>query len=185
MQYKFDRKRGRLFSNEIPWIRTTPGSGPRHMVFHPNNRFAYVINELNSSITVYTYDPALGLLEANQTLSTVPDGYSGSNIAADLHLSPDGRFLYGSNRGHDSIVTYAVDRTTGRLTKLDSTPTQGKKPRGFALDPSGTFLLAANQDSHNIVTYWIDKAQGALIPTGHKIDLPDPVCMKFIAVGFY
>ncbi len=180
MQYRFDHENGRLYANQQPWTEVKAGSGPRHMIFHSNGTRAYVINELSSTITSYTYDPAAGTLEPDQTISTVPEGYSGTNIAADLHFTPNGEFLYGSNRGHDSIAIYAIDQETGWLTHIDYTSTQGKWPRGFAIDPSGTFLLAANQNSHNIVTFWIDKDQGRLYPTGYQAQIPDPVCLKFL-----
>lgn len=181
MQYRFNRDNGRLYPNQRPWIEVKPGSGPRHMVFHPNNRSAFVINELSSTITTYTYDPANGTLETCQTISTLPEGYSGTNIAADLHLTPNGKFLLGSNRGHDSIALFAVDQETGWLGQIDCLPTQGQTPRGFAIDPSGTILLTANQNSHNIVTFWIDDEAGAIVPTGHKLPIPSPVCLKLRA----
>lgn len=183
MAYQFNPTDGRLTANKQPWTTTVPGSGPRHMVFHPNLGRAYIINELSSTITSYIYDNILGELKQFQTISTVPPDYSGSNISADLHLSPNGRFLYGSNRGHDSIAHYSVDQETGRLTLIDIVSTRGMKPRGFAIDPNGTCLLAANQDSNSIVSFWIDQGSGALSPTGHQVDIPSPVCLKFISLG--
>ena len=181
MQYRFNAEDGRLHPNERPYLKTKPGSGPRHMVFHPTHDNAYVINELNSTITGYSYDPIRGHLRDIQTVSTLPEGYGGTNITADLHLSPNGRFLYGSNRGHDSIAHFAVDQETGQLTLIDITSTEGAKPRGFAIDPTGAFLLAANQDSHSIIIFRIDQGNGKLIPTGHGIHIPSPVCLKFIS----
>jgi len=181
MHYRFDRENGRLFASQQPWIAAKPGSGPRHMIFHPNRRSAYVINELSSTITAYTYDSNLGTLKPFQNVSTVPEGYAGSNLAADLHVAPNGRSLYGSNRGHDSIAIYSIDQETGSLTYLNSAPTLGKRPRGFAIEPSGTFILVANQDSHNIVTFRIDHDQGTLIPTGHSLHVPSPVCLKLLS----
>ncbi len=181
MQYRFNAVDGRLYPNERPYLRTKPGSGPRHLVFHPNQNYAYVINELSSTITGFTYDAVRGQLREIQNISTIPEGYRGLNIAADLHLSPNGRFLYGSNRGHDTIAYYTVDQKTGWLTLIDFTLTEGNKPRGFVIDPTGTFLLAANQDSNTIVTFWIDQDNGRLIPTGHQVYIPNPVCLKLIS----
>ena len=182
MQYQFDPDSGQLRPNRQPWTEATAGSGPRHIIFHHNMRLAYVINELSSTITAYTYNADGGTLEPLQTISTVPEGYSGPNIAADLHLTPDARFLFGSNRGHDSIASCAVDQETGRLTLVDCWSSHGQKPRGFVIDPSGTLVLVANQDSDNIVTFWIDYDEGAIVPTGHSLSIPTPVCLKFVAV---
>lgn len=182
MQYRFDPENGRLRANEKPWVAAKPGSGPRHMVFHPNMRLAYVVNELSSTLTAYVYDATRGTLAPLQTISTIPEGQGGLNIAADLHLSPNARFLFCSNRGHDSIASYAVDQATGWLTPVDCSASQGQKPRGFAIDPGGTFLLVANQDSDNIVTFWIDYDQGAILPTGHRLHISSPTCLKFLSV---
>lgn len=183
MQYCFDRENGQLRANEKPWVATEPGSGPRHMVFHQNMRLAYVVNELRSTLTAYRYDAGRGTLAPFQTISTVPEGYRGANIAADLHLSPDTRFLFCSNRGHDSIASYAVDQVTGRLTPIEYSASQGQKPRGFAVDPSGAFLLVANQDSDNIVTFRIDGDHGVLISTGHRLQISNPTCLKFLSLN--
>jgi len=179
MQYRFDSNAGRLQPNQPAWTEAQAGSGPRHLVFHPNGLNAYVINELNSTITVFAYDASRGQLKPIQTAPTIPDGYSGPNTAADLHLTPDGRLLLGSNRGHDSIACYAIEAGSGRLSALDVVPTQGKTPRGFAIDPSGTYVLVANQDSHSIVTFRIDKEQGKLLPAGQAAEAPSPVCIRF------
>jgi 6-phosphogluconolactonase len=183
MQYHFDRDKGRLCANQRPWIEARPGSGPRHMVFHPNRRCAYVINELSSTIAAYAYDSTSGTLETLQIISTVPEEYSGANLAADLHLSPNGKFLYGSNRGHDSIAIYAVDQATGWLAQIDCIATQGRVPRGFAIDSTGTFLLAANQDSHELVTFRIDQEKGVITPTGYRVQIPSPVCLKLMSLA--
>ena len=177
-QYDLGQSGGRLIANRQPWVELEPGSGPRHMVFHPSGRYAYVINELNSTITAYTYDPQRGELSMFQIVSTVPEGYVGANIAADIHLTPTGNFLMGSNRGHDSIACYVVDQETGALTTSDFVHTQGQTPRGFAVDPSGTFVFVANQDSHNIVAFGVDEIRGTLFPIGNTIHIPSPVCLK-------
>lgn len=160
-------------------LRAQPGAGPRHMDYHPNGRFAYLINELNGTLMALALDPATGTLTELQTVSTLPEGYSGTISCADIHVHPSGRFVYGSNRGHDSIVIFAIDQATGRLTLVGHEPTQGRTPRNFALDPTGTFLLAANQDTGTIVTFRIDAETGKLTPTGQVTQVPAPVCIKF------
>jgi 6-phosphogluconolactonase len=153
------------------------------MVFDAGGRLAFVVNELDSTVGAYAWDPQRERLSLIQTVSTLPAAYDKPNIAADLHLVPDGRFLYASNRGHDSIAVFAVDGNTGRLTAVDCTATGGQTPRGFTLDPSGRFLLAANQDSDNIVIFAIDRDKGTLRPTGHTLDIPSPVCLKIFPPG--
>lgn len=180
--YRFDADRGRLTPNDEPWIRVKAGAGPRHFDFHPNGAFAYVINELDSTITGFAYDSADGTLAEVQTVSTLPGGFAGTSTCADIHVSPSGRFLYGSNRGHDSIVVFAIDAETGRLDYAGHEPTQGRTPRNFAIDPTGTFLLAANQDSDTVVTFRIDEGTGLLEPTGHVTEVPMPVCLKLVSL---
>ncbi|MCC3375221.1 lactonase family protein [Cohnella sp. REN36] len=156
-----------------------PGSGPRHFVFHPTLSFGYGINELNSTITVYAYDAAGGRLDVVQTVSTLPDGYEGDNACADIHLSPDGKFLYGSNRGHDSLAVYAVAPADGRLTPVEHAPTLGGHPRNFAVSPDGRFVLVANRDGNNVVTFRRDAETGKLQPTGSELKVSKPVCIQF------
>jgi 6-phosphogluconolactonase (cycloisomerase 2 family) len=175
----FDGGAGRLRANRRPWTEADAGSGPRHLIFQRDGMNAYVINELDSTITAFAYDAPRGRLESIQVVSTLPEEYAGSNIVADLHPTPDGRFLMGSNQGHDSIAVYAVDEESGRLRTVDLVPTLGKTPRAFAIDPSGTYVLAANQNSDSIVTFRIDKDQGKLSPTGQVAYVPSPVCLKF------
>src|ERR1700722_1159280 len=145
--YKFDAEHGTLAANDPPFTAIKPGSGPRHLVFHPDGRAAYVINELNSTITRFDYDPAHGVLAEKQTISTLPADFKGQNNPAEIAVHPSGKFLYGSNRGHNSIAIYAIDSATGALKNIGYEPTHGKIPRNFAIDPTGRFLLAANQDS--------------------------------------
>ena len=158
-----------------------PGAGPRHFTFHPNGRYAYLINEMGNTITVFAYAAESGALTEVQTVPTLPEAFTGENTTADIHFVPSGKFLYGSNRGHDSIVLYAVDAETGKLRYIAHTTTQGKTPRNFAIDPTGTFLLAANQDSDNIVVFRIDAETGRLTPTGHDVQVSKPVCVKLWA----
>ena len=153
-----------------------PGAGPRHFTFHPRGRVAYVINELASSITAFAFDATTGGLAELDTVSTLPDGFTGASHCADIHVHPNGRFVYGSNRGHDSIAIFAVGGD-GRLQPVGHQSTQGRTPRNFALDPSGALLLAANQQSDSVVTFHVDSATGALQPTGHRATVPAPVCV--------
>lgn len=183
--YEFDAESGTLASADPPYVEAGPGAGPRHFAFHPNSwpdgRHAYAINELGSSITAFDYDGDSGALTATQTVGTLPSGFARANTTADIHVHPSGRFVYGSNRGHDSIAIFSVDAATGGLTALGHEPTQGATPRNFAIDPSGEFLLAANQDSDTIVSFRIDAESGGLTPTGEVADIPMPVCIRFLS----
>ncbi len=182
MIYAFDDKTGKLKPNEAqPFFQTKSGAGPRHFSFHPNGKLAFLINELDTTITSLGYDEKLGTLTEIQTVPTLPAGVSGaSNTCADIHVSPNGKFLYGSNRGHNSIVSYKIDENTGKLEYIEHVSTGGKKPRNFAIEPNGEFLLVANQDSDNVVIFRIDKKTGKLKPTGNVAQVPVPVCLKFI-----
>ena len=182
MIYRLDLTQGKLEPNDEPWAKVKAGTGPRHFAFHPSGRYAYVINELDSTLTAFNYDGERGRLREIQTVSTLPDGFSDTSHCADVHISPSGKFIYGSNRGHDSIVIFEIDEATGRLTYAGHEPTQGKTPRNFAIDPTGTFLLAANQSTDNIVTFRIDQQTGKLTATGHTVEVPTPVCLKMICM---
>jgi 6-phosphogluconolactonase len=177
--YRLDLERGKLVPNDPPHVATAPGGGPRHLDFHPSGRFVYVVNEMGSSITGYAYDAERGALRPLQTLSMLPEGFAGSNDCADIHVHPSGAFVYASNRGHDSIASFAIDSRTGLLTRLGWESTQGHTPRGFNIDPTGALLLAANQDSSTIVAFKIDAISGRLTPTGSTSAVPTPVCVKF------
>jgi 6-phosphogluconolactonase len=158
-------------------VSVKPGSGPRHSIFHPNGGYLYLINELNSTVIVYGYDGEAGSLEELQTISTLPEGFEGENLCADLHIS--GNYLYASNRKHDSIAWYLIDEETGLLTYRGEVLSGGKEPRGFAIDATGSFLLAAHERSDNIVVFQIDPATGKLVKTGMETKLSHPVCVKF------
>ena len=175
--YEMDLELGKLKSHTEVNVRA--GAGPRHLTFHPNGEYAYLINELNSTLIGYRYHAATGSLEELQTVSALPEDFTGENLCADVHISPDGKYLYGSNRGHDSIVCFSIDQSTGHLTYRHHTGTGGKEPRNFAIDPTGNFLLAANQNSHNIITFRIDPENGALSRTGYEVIISMPVCIKF------
>ncbi len=180
MVYRFDPKRGMLEPNAVPWVKMKPGAGPRHVAFHPGSRFAFLINELDSTLASLSYDGRRGTFEVLQIVPTLPEGYRGASDCADVQISPSGAFVFGSNRGHDSIVIYRVNQRTGRLTYVGHEPTRGKTPRSFGIDPTGRFLLVANQDSDTIVTFRIEPRTGKLLPTGHSLRVPTPVCVKFL-----
>jgi 6-phosphogluconolactonase len=181
MIYQFGAKSGKLKPNRAQaFYQTKPGAGPRHFASHENGKFAFVINELDMTISSLAYDAKQGTLREIQTVPTLPEGFSGANTCADIHVSPNGKFLYGSNRGHDSIVSYRIDGRNGKLDFVEHTPTQGKTPRNFAIDPTGKFLLAANQNSDSIVVFQIDELSGKLTATGNSAQVPTPVCLKLI-----
>lgn len=156
-----------------------PGAGPRHSKFSADGKFFYVINELNCTVATYAVDAASGALTALQAVSTLPDGFTGESICAEIRLSPDGRFVYGSNRGHDSLAVFARDAATGKLTRVEIVPSGGKHPRNFNLTPDGRWLLSANRDTDNVVVFRVDPATGRLTPAGHEIKVPQAVCVLF------
>ncbi|ALJ01202.1 hypothetical protein DC20_04525 [Rufibacter tibetensis] len=181
ISYKLDRSAGKLERQAQPAFTAKPGAGPRHLTFHPTNkRFAYVINELNATLTTFTYNPSNGTLTEVETVSTIPAGYTGENSCADIHVSADGRFLYGSNRGHNSIVVFSIDANTNKLTLVEHVSTQGNWPRNFAFSPSGRTLLVANQRSNNITTYKVDTQTGKLTYTGNSASVPSPVFVQVV-----
>jgi 6-phosphogluconolactonase len=183
--YKFDPANSSLVANDPPSASVTPGSGPRHLAFHSGGRFAYVINEMKCTMTAFSYDPARGELKELQNLSTLPEGEAvkPNYSTAEVEAHRSGKFLYGSNRGHDSIVVFATDPATGKLSYVENISTQGRTPRSFGIDPTGNFLLAANQDSENVVVFRIDQNTGRLAATGTSIEVGKPVCVVFVPVG--
>jgi 6-phosphogluconolactonase len=183
MVYRFDPKRGRLEANAVPWMKTKPGAGPRHISFHAGGKFAYLVNELDSTVVVLSYDGRAGTFEHLQTVPTLPEGFGGESTCADIQVSSSGTLVYASNRGHDSIVIHRIDPRTGKLSYVGHEQTQGKTPRSFSIDPTGRFLLVANQDSDSVVTFRIDADSGKLLPTGQVAQVPTPVCVKFSTAG--
>jgi 6-phosphogluconolactonase len=182
MVYRFDAATGKLTPNAHPGLSTSPGSGPRQLALSPDGDFAYVINELNSSINTYRFESDLGRLTELQTLSTLPPDFAGPNTGADIRVSPDRRFLYGSNRGHDSIVIYAI-QSDGRLTLVGHQSTRGSSPRCFSISPTGATLLVANQGSDTVVEFEIDPITGRLSATGGALSIPVPVCVQYVRVS--
>ncbi len=161
MQQRFDTTNGRLSANTPPAVHVRKGAGPRHLVFHPGGRFVYLLNELDASIDVFAFDPDQGLLVPLQTITSLPAGMSGAPWAADIHVTPDGRFLYSSERRSSSLAAFRVDAATGQLSLIGHVPTESQ-PRGFNIDPRGRFLLAVGQLSHRLSRYSIDADSGAL-----------------------
>lgn len=179
MVYRFDEATGAIGANTPPSSSSEAGSGPRHFKFHPKGNFGYVTNEYRSSITVYSYDSARGVLTPLQSVSIRPDNHQGENTAAELTIHPSGNYLYASNRGHDSIAVFSVDGRTGRLTLVEHVPAGGKKPRHFSVDPTGRWLIVANQDSDNLTVFRIDPQSGRLKRTGDDTPLSSPVFVLF------
>lgn len=179
--YEFDAKNGKLKPNPAQeFYQTKPGAGPRHFTFQENGKFAFLICELAGTISSLAFDSEKGTLKEIQTVSTLPANFKGANTCADIHISPDGKFLYGSNRGHDSLVVYGIDEKTGRLNYVEHTSTGGKTPRNFTISPNGKFLLAANQNSDSIIVFSIDGKSGKLTQTANKVNVSMPVCLKLI-----
>ncbi len=187
--YRLDPAKATLAANTPPFTASAPGAGPRHFAFHPTAPFAYVINEITCTLTAFTYDAQAGILKESQTLSTLPAGESVQKgfSTAEVQVHPSGRFVYGSNRGHDTIAVFSVDfqrgrqnRGSGKLTLVQNQSTLGKTPRNFGVDPTGRWLIAANQNSGTVVLFAIDPATGKLTPKGEPIAVPSPVCVKFL-----
>jgi len=181
--YRFDAAKGTLAPNEPPYAKVNPGAGPRHFAFHPGGKFAYVINELQSTVTAFRWDTGRGVFTGLQTVSTLPKDFSGDNTTAEVQAHPTGKFLYGSNRGHDSIAVFAVDGAKGTLAAVEHVSTQGRTPRNFGIDPTGSYLIAANQAGNSIVVFRIDAKTGRLTPTGETHQVGAPVCVKFVPLN--
>jgi 6-phosphogluconolactonase (cycloisomerase 2 family) len=180
--FRLDSAAGKLLPSESPSVASRETSGPRHVDFHPTLPLAYVVNELDSTVTTYRFDGQRGALTATQILSSLPATFTGNSRAAEIEVSRSGRFVYASNRGHDSIVAYHIDGSTGQLSVAGWFATGGKTPRFFALDPTGTALYAANEDSDTIVQYAVNNVTGSLTPTGQVIQTGSPVCIVFAPV---
>jgi len=181
-QYLFDANTGTLTPNAVPRLATATGAGPRHLAFTPDGTYAYLINELNSTLTALALDGSTGRLTELQTVTTRAAGATGNNTTAEVFVHPSGKFVYGSNRGDDNIVAYSINATTGMLALVGHTSTQGMTPRNFGLDPGGRFLYAANQTSSSVVPFVIDQDTGALSPTASPISVPSP---EFVGVAVF
>ncbi|MFO0843645.1 MAG: lactonase family protein [Gemmataceae bacterium] len=177
--YRLEADGARLTPARQPFVRTPPGAGPRHLTFHPNSKHLYAINELANSVTLFDHDPETGILIERQTLSTLPAEFTGKSYCADLKVTPDGRFLFGTNRGHDSIACYRVGRD-GRLTRVGIEPSLGKGPQNLAVTPDGKLLLCANMPGNNVAVFRIDPETGALKSAGTPLALPSPSCIRLM-----
>jgi len=179
--YRFDAEKGKLTPNSPSFVTLPPGAGPRQFTFHPNGKFLYVVNEIQSTVTTFTY--SAGSLKEVQNISTLPQGFTGANTAATLQVHPSGRFLYASNRGADDIAVYTINPQAGTLTLVESVPAQGRTPGSFAIDPSGSWLIAANQSSDSLVLFRIDPQTGRLTATGKSFEVGTPSCVRFLPLN--
>jgi 6-phosphogluconolactonase len=177
--YHFGAAAGSLEPNSPESAALGPGSGPRHLAWHPSGKFLYAINELRSTVTAFRYDAERGSIESFQTITTLPAGFSGQNLAAEIAVSPDGRFLYASNRGDDSLAVFRIDSASGAVAPAGRVATGGRTPRHFAIEPSGRWLLAANQNSDSITEFRLDPATGLPKPAGRPLAISRPVCVLF------
>ncbi len=180
--YRFDPAKSALTANDPPFAAVKAGSGPRHLAFHPSGRFVFLINEMGSTLTTFAYDAKQGTLKELQSLSTLPEKFDGNSTCAEVQVHPSGKFVYGSNRGHDSIAVFGFDSASGKLTCVEHQSTQGKTPRHFAIDPTGQWLLAENQASDSVVVFRVDSTTGRLSPTGQTVSVGAPVCALFVPV---
>lgn len=178
--YRVDAAKGTFTPNDPGFATVKAGLGPRHFTFGRGAKYAYVVCEMGSSVAVFSYDPVKGSLTPVQTISNLPDDFTGIDNSAEIEMDRSGRFLYASNRGHDSITVFAVDPVKGTLTKVQVAPTQGSIPRNFALDPTGKYLIAGNQQSNNLVVFSVDPTDGKLRAAGEKLDIPSPVDILFV-----
>ncbi len=181
--YQFDAGAGKLTPNTPPATKLKDRSGPRHFAFHPDGKHAYVINEIDCTVTAFDYDPEHGTLTEFQRIETMPVAVEPRHSTAEIVVHPSGKFLYGSNRGHDSVAVYQIEPSTGKLKIVEYQSTQGKTPRNFAVDPTGSYLLAENMGSGTIVVFKIDQDTGALDPTGQTVKIPAACCVKFVPVA--
>ena len=177
--YRVDPQTGSIEPNDPPSVSVAPGGGPRHFTFHPNGKNAYVINEMASTVTAFGYDASAGSFAELQSISTLPEDFDGASTTAEVLIHPSGKFLYGSNRGHDSIAVFHV-ADDGRLTAVEQTSSGGVTPRNFRIGPDGKFLFAANQQTNNVVLFRIDQESGRLTPAGRELEMPNPMCVRFV-----
>jgi 6-phosphogluconolactonase len=179
--YRLDAAKGTLAPNDPPFAKVAAGAGPRHLAYHPGGKFVYVINEYASTVIAFAYQAAKGALTEIQTVSTLPRGFSRKNTGAAIQVDRSGKFLYASNRGHDSIAVFAIDPKKGTLSLVETVPSQGMMPRSFSLDPTGGYLFAANQNENSIVLFRVDAKTGRLTPAGQVLeDSPEPTCVLFV-----
>ncbi|HQE28114.1 MAG TPA: lactonase family protein [Phycisphaerae bacterium] len=178
--YRFDASKGTLGPHDPPSAHMAPAAGPRHLAFHPSGRYVYVNNEMGCTVTAFKYDAERGTLSELQVIGTLPEDWREPNTTAEILVHPSGKFLYCSNRGHDSIAIFTIDPTTGRLTAAGHQSTSGATPRNFGIDPAGQWLIAANQKSDTLQVFRIASESGRLEPAGSPVPVPTPVCVKFV-----
>lgn len=181
MSYPLDSQNGKLKKENIIPLNVLAGGGPRHMVFHPNGKYIVLLNELGNTLETYAFDKVDGSLTLCHSVSTLPQGFKGENIAADIHFHPNGKFLYASNRGHDSIIICSFDAENGGIEVIDFQATLGEHPRNFCLDTAGNILMVANLNTDNIITFSINNTSGKLTPINKEIKVPKPVCVNIIS----
>lgn len=179
MSYKFDAAKGTLTPNEPPFVSLAPGAGPRHVTFTPNGKYVYAVSELNNTVTAFSYNADNGTFHEFQIISTLPADFAGRNDDAEIAVHPNGKLLFASNRGHDTIAVFSIDSKTGNLARVGDFPTRGKEPRHFTVDPTGQYLLAENQNSNTIVIFRIDPT-GPLTKVSEVTDVASPVCLTFL-----
>jgi len=180
--YRFDAATGALAANDPPYATVPPGSGPRHVTFHPNGRWVYLISEMGCTVTGFNWDSATGSLAEFQSITTLPADFTGTNTCAEILVHPNGKFLYASNRGHDSLAVFAIDPANGHLTPIEYAPSRGHWPRNFTFDPTGRWIIATNHDSDNAVVFRVDAATGRLSPAGDPVTVPFPFCERLLPV---
>ena len=180
ISYRFDAAKGLIAAADSHFVKVAGGAGPRHFTFHPDGKFAYVVSEMHSTVTAFSYDAEGGNLKELQTVSILPKGFSGRNDAAEVRVHPSGKFLYASNRGHDSIAVFLIDGRKGTLKFVEDVPVLGKEPRNFAIDPSGALMYVADQNSGKVVVFRIDKHSGKLTASGGVLEVDAPVCVRFL-----
>jgi 6-phosphogluconolactonase len=180
--YRFNEKDGTLAPNSPAFVSVAPGSGARHVKFHPNGKWVYLINEIGCTVIGFNWDSAKGTLTEFQTISTLPADFKGTSACAEMEIHPNGRFLYGSNRGHDSLAVFAIDQETGRLSLVQHVSSQGKTPRNFAFDPTSRWIICTNHDSNNAVVFRVDETTGRLTQAGEPVAVPYPFCERFLPV---
>ena len=178
--YRFDSKTGTLTPADSGFAKLDPGSGPRHIAFPPSGKFVYVLNELSSTVTVFSFETESGVMETKQTLSTLPRNFSGMNTAAEIAIDGQGQFLYVSNRGDNSIGLFAINSNDGSLTPVEWISSGGETPRHFMIDPTGQWMMVANQNSNNLILFRIDQSTGRLIKTSQSSEVTSPVCIRFL-----
>jgi 6-phosphogluconolactonase len=180
--YRYNNVTGTVTPNDPAGVDVDPGDGPRHLSFHPNGRWAYLVGEMGNAVHVFDWNADIGTLTRIERRSTLPDDFAGVSTTAEIRVHPSGRFLYVTNRGLDTIATFRIEQETGRLDLFDQAPTRGQKPRNFEFSPDGAWLIVTNHDSDNATVYALDQQTGRLTQAGDPISMPFPYCPRFIAL---